>query len=219
MIKGLRKCPSVKVAPPSVAVMGDAEITALLQRMEEHTPEAWLRRKEARSAQLERRSAELQARFAELEAQQKALVLEQARAREDVAAHKRRLEGQAESATRALAPLDQACALRIFRKVPVEARLLCREVCRSWRDFLDEHNEAWAELDFSDKARTTKNVELLLLAASRAKGAVTRLCVGPDYGLAPSVAAVISQQGQPAGDRAPLRSFWPRPSSSVDRPS
>jgi len=46
------------------------------------------------------------------------------------------------------APLPHDLAALIFRLIPADTRLRCREVASGWRDALEDHR-LWAELDLS----------------------------------------------------------------------
>ena len=48
------------------------------------------------------------------------------------------------------APLPHDLVALIFRLLPVDTRLRCREVARGWRDALEDHR-LWAELDLCSR--------------------------------------------------------------------
>jgi hypothetical protein len=59
-----------------------------------------------------------------------------------------RVVAAAQHAAPALAPLPHALVLHILSLLPVDARLRCAEVCRSWRAALEERS-LWLRLDLS----------------------------------------------------------------------
>jgi len=72
----------------------------------------------------------------------------------------------------ALLPCDLAAL--IFKFVPVHSRLRCREVARSWRDALEDH-QLWAELDLSRMTGAQLTTALLRAASLRAHGTLRTL--------------------------------------------
>jgi hypothetical protein len=83
----------------------------------------------------------------------------------------------AQHAAPALAPLPHALVLHILSLLPVDTRLHCAEVCRSWRAALEERS-LWLRLDLSASGvspkRETTNA-LLHAAAARARGELLAL--------------------------------------------
>jgi hypothetical protein len=91
-----------------------------------------------------------------------------------------RVAAVAERHSSALAPLPHALALYIFSLLPVDQRLLCREVCRGWRAVLTEETSLWRRLDLSAGGVSPGRVAtgaLLHAAAARAAGHLETLDV------------------------------------------
>jgi hypothetical protein len=83
----------------------------------------------------------------------------------------------AQHAAPALAPLPLALVLHILSLLPVDARLCCAEVCRSWRAALEERS-LWIRLDLSASGVSPKREAtdaLLHAAAARARGELEAL--------------------------------------------
>jgi hypothetical protein len=77
----------------------------------------------------------------------------------------------------ALAPLPLALVLHILSLLPVDCRLLCTAVCRSWRAALEERS-LWIRLDLSASVVNPKREAtdaLLHAAAARARGQLLTL--------------------------------------------
>ena len=74
--------------------------------------------------------------------------------------------------------LPHALAQRIWRSLPCDVRLRCREVCPTWRDALAEPR-LWTELDLTATSGVVARLTpaLLLAAAARAGGQLERLLV------------------------------------------
>jgi hypothetical protein len=62
-----------------------------------------------------------------------------------------RVAAVAERESSALPPLPHAVVLAIFALLPVDQRLLCREVCRGWRAVLGDVS-LWLRLDLTHKS-------------------------------------------------------------------
>jgi hypothetical protein len=60
----------------------------------------------------------------------------------EAAARSARIVAAAQHAAPAFAPLPLALVLHIFSLLPVDCRLLCAGVCRSWRAALEERSLA-----------------------------------------------------------------------------
>jgi hypothetical protein len=89
----------------------------------------------------------------------------------------REREAAAQHAAAALAPLPLALVLHILSLLPVDARLRCAEVCRSWRAALEERS-LWIRLDLTASGVSLKReATLLLAAAARAGGQLVALDV------------------------------------------
>jgi hypothetical protein len=79
----------------------------------------------------------------------------------------------------ALAPLPHALVLHILSLLPVDCRLLCAAVCRSWRAALEDRS-LWLRLDLSASGVSPSRVvtdALLHAAAARADGQLQALHV------------------------------------------
>ncbi len=79
----------------------------------------------------------------------------------------------------ALSPLPYALVLHILSLLPVDTRLLCAGVCRSWRAALEERS-LWLRLDLSASGVSPKRAvtdALLHAAAARARGELVALDV------------------------------------------
>ena len=72
------------------------------------------------------------------------------------------------------APLPCELAALIFKLLPVDTRLRCREVSRGWRDALEDFR-LWEELDLSHASGVTLTPALLCAASLRAHGRVHTL--------------------------------------------
>jgi hypothetical protein len=59
-----------------------------------------------------------------------------------------RVEAAVEDATTALSPLPLLVVLHIFSLLPLDCRMRCSEVCRSWRSVLLERS-LWTPLDLT----------------------------------------------------------------------
>jgi hypothetical protein len=95
------------------------------------------------------------------------------------AARSARIVAAAQHAAPALAPLPLALVLHILSLLPVDARLRCAEVCRSWRAALEERS-LWLRLDLSASGVSPKREAtdaLLRAAAARACGELVALDV------------------------------------------
>lgn len=67
-------------------------------------------------------------------------------------------------------PRDLVVSL-IFGRLSVDTRLRCREVCRSWKSFLDEAAELWTHIDLSAESGgviASRTPALLCAACARA---------------------------------------------------
>jgi hypothetical protein len=87
-----------------------------------------------------------------------------------------RIVAAGQHAAPALAPLPYALVLHILSLLPVDTRLRCAEVCRSWRAALEERS-LWIRLDLSASGVSPKRAvtdELLRAAAARAHGELAR---------------------------------------------
>jgi hypothetical protein len=92
-------------------------------------------------------------------------------------AYSARVVAAAPHAAPALAPLPHALVLHILSLLPVDCRLLCAGVCRSWRAALEERS-LWLRLDLSASGVSPKREatdELLHAAAARARGELVAL--------------------------------------------
>jgi hypothetical protein len=88
-----------------------------------------------------------------------------------------RIVAAAQHAAPALAPLPAALVLHILSLLPVDTRLRCAEVCRSWRAALEERS-LWLRLDLSASGVSPKRAvtdALLHAAAARAGGELVAL--------------------------------------------
>jgi hypothetical protein len=88
-----------------------------------------------------------------------------------------RVVAAAQHAAPALAPLPHALVLHILSLLPVDARLRCAEVCRSWRAALEERS-LWLRLDLSASGVSPKREAtdvLLHAAAAHARGQLQAL--------------------------------------------
>jgi hypothetical protein len=88
-----------------------------------------------------------------------------------------RIVAAGERAAPALAPLPYALVLHILSLLPVDTRLLCAAVCRSWRAALEERS-LWIRLDLSTSGVSPKRAvtdSLLRTAAGRARGELVGL--------------------------------------------
>jgi hypothetical protein len=95
----------------------------------------------------------------------------------EVAARSARIVAAAQHAAPALAPLPNALVLHILSLLPVDCRLLCAGVCRSWRAALEERS-LWLRLDLSASGVSPKREAtdaLLHAAAARAGGELMAL--------------------------------------------
>jgi hypothetical protein len=93
------------------------------------------------------------------------------------AARSARIVAAAQHAAPALAPLPLALVLHILSLLPVDCRLLCVGVCRSWRAALEERS-LWIRLDLSASGVSPNRVvtnALLHAAAARARGELVAL--------------------------------------------
>jgi hypothetical protein len=93
------------------------------------------------------------------------------------AARSARIEAAAQHAAPALAPLPPALVLHILSLLPVDARLRCAEVCRSWRAALEERS-LWIRLDLTASGVSPKREvtgALLHAAVARARGELVAL--------------------------------------------
>jgi hypothetical protein len=94
-----------------------------------------------------------------------------------------RVVAAAQQAAPALAPLPLALVLHILSLLPVDARLRCAEVCRSWRAALEERS-LWIRLDLSASGVSPKREAtdaLLRAAAARARGELVALDLRSAY--------------------------------------
>jgi hypothetical protein len=88
-----------------------------------------------------------------------------------------RIVSAAQRAAPALAPLPYALVLLIFSLLPVDTRLRCAEVCRSWRAALEDRS-LWIRLDLSASGVSPKRLvtdALLHAAVARARGELVAL--------------------------------------------
>jgi hypothetical protein len=95
----------------------------------------------------------------------------------EVVARSARIVAAAQHAAPALAPLPCALVLHILSLLPVDCRLLCAGVCRSWRAALEERS-VWIRLDLSASGISPKREAtdaLLRAAAARARGELVAL--------------------------------------------
>jgi hypothetical protein len=93
------------------------------------------------------------------------------------AARSARIVAAAQHAAPALAPLPPALVLHILSLLPVDTRLRCAEVCRSWRAALED-TSLWIRLDLSASGVNPKREVtdvLLHAAAARARGELVAL--------------------------------------------
>jgi hypothetical protein len=91
-----------------------------------------------------------------------------------------RVVAAGECAAPALASLPLALVLHILSLLPVDARLRCAEVCRSWRAALEERS-LWTRLDLSVSGVSPKREAtnaLLRAAVARARGELVALELG-----------------------------------------
>jgi hypothetical protein len=95
-----------------------------------------------------------------------------------VTARSARIVAAGEHAAPALAPLPHALVLHILSLLPVDCRLLCAGVCRSWRAALEDAS-LWLRLDLSASAHGVgprgATAALLRAATGRARGALQAL--------------------------------------------
>jgi hypothetical protein len=109
-----------------------------------------------------------------------------------------RIVAAAQHAAPALAPLPLALVLVIFSLLPVDTRMRCAEVCRSWRAALEERS-LWIRLDFLSGVSPTCVVTdaLLHAAVARARGELVSLSVGDCAGVTSDalLAAVTANGG------------------------
>jgi hypothetical protein len=92
-------------------------------------------------------------------------------------AYSARVVAAAQHAAPALAPLPHALVLHILSLLPVDTRLRCAEVCRSWRAALED-TSLWLRLDLSASGVSPKRAvtdALLHAAAARAGGELLTL--------------------------------------------
>jgi hypothetical protein len=80
------------------------------------------------------------------------------------------------AAEASFASLPHALALAVLARVPADTRLRCREVCRAWRDALDDAS-AWWRLDMRGVEPPHATLPLLRAAAARAHGQLRSLDV------------------------------------------
>ncbi len=88
-----------------------------------------------------------------------------------------RVVAAARHAAPTLAPLPHALVLHILSLVPVDTRLRCAEVCRSWRAALED-TSLWLRLDLSASGVSPKRIvtdALLHAAVARAHGELVAL--------------------------------------------
>jgi hypothetical protein len=100
-----------------------------------------------------------------------------AAAEREVATRSARVVAAGQHAAPALAPLPHALVLHILSLLPVDTRLRCAEVCRSWRAALEERS-LWLRLDLSASGVSPKREAtdaLLHAAAARARGELEAL--------------------------------------------
>jgi hypothetical protein len=100
-----------------------------------------------------------------------------AAAEREAAARSARSVAAAQHAAPALAPLPLALVLHILSLLPVDCRLLCAGVCRSWRAAREERS-LWLRLDLSASGVSSKRKAtdaLLRAAAARACGELVAL--------------------------------------------
>jgi hypothetical protein len=121
---------------------------------------------------------------------------EAAAAERETAARSARIEAAAEHAAPALAPLPYALVL--LSLLPVDCRLLCAAVCRSWRAALEERS-VWLRLDLSASAFSPKRAvtdALLRATAARAHGELVALDVtGCKHVTFDALLAVVAANG------------------------
>jgi hypothetical protein len=122
-----------------------------------------------------------------------------AAAEREVAARSARVVAAAQHAAPALAPLPHALVLHILSLLPVDCRLLCAGVCRSWRAALEERS-LWLRLDLSASGVSPKREAtdaLLHAAAARSGGQLQSLDVTNCTRLASDavLSAVIANAG------------------------
>jgi hypothetical protein len=84
-------------------------------------------------------------------------------------------------------PLDArimppSCVVAIFGRVPVDSRLRCLEVCRSWRDGLGGNARVWQDLDLSPAGGCARVSDSVLLAAAAHAGDALRVLDVTDCG-------------------------------------
>ena len=85
-------------------------------------------------------------------------------------------------------------ALRIWRSLPCDVRLRCREVCRAWRNALAEPC-LWTELDLTETSGVTARITpaLLLAAEASAEGELECLSVTYNHRLYDALRTVVTE--------------------------
>jgi hypothetical protein len=113
-------------------------------------------------------------------------------------AYSARIVAAAQHAAPALAPLPHALVLHILSLLPVDTRLRCAEVCRSWRAALEERS-LWLRLDLSASGVSPKREAtdaLLHAAAARARGELVALDLrGCEHVTSDALLAVVTANG------------------------
>jgi hypothetical protein len=116
-----------------------------------------------------------------------------------------RLQAAAAPACDPFAALPHALSLALFALLPVDQRLRCAEVCRSWRALLSDVS-LWLRLDLSAAsgvARNAASVPLMRAAAARAAGGLQALDLTDCRRNTPEAVCVVAAQN--AGALAELR--------------
>jgi hypothetical protein len=125
------------------------------------------------------------------------------------AAYSARIVAAGQHAAPALAPLPNALVLHILSLLPVDCRLLCAGVCRSWRAALEERS-LWLRLDLSASGVSPKREAtdaLLHAAVARARGELVALDVcGCERVTLDTLLAVVTDNG--ALRELRTRSVW-----------
>jgi hypothetical protein len=130
------------------------------------------------------------------------------------AARSARIVAAGALAAPALAPLPHALVLHILSLLPVDCRLLCAAVCRSWRAALEEVS-LWTWLDLSASAldgRPPREATgaLLRAAAGRARGALRALDISNcDHIPFDALLSVVTANGGALRELCAPRVAWP----------
>jgi hypothetical protein len=111
-----------------------------------------------------------------------------------------RVVAAGERAAPALAPLPHALVLHILSLLPVDTRLRCAEVCRSWRAALEDRS-LWLRLDLSASGVNPKRFvtgALLRAALARARGELVALDIsGCRFVTLEALLAAVTANGGP----------------------